>query len=451
MNDHPDHAGGAYREGLSALLSEHKTRRLRVVERAQVLDAAARAELPAAQLRDLEIAEAHLARTPTTKEELEAAEKLLDEYERLVDVVLSLVAGLHEQRAQGTDGRARRRRAAVVAAACLIVIAGGLVASGRHADQQVLARRREAFWAGCRANRECGWYGLCGRPPPSMRDDSLRCFATSDADCAASYNCAEKGLCHARDGVCQVLTDADCARSRGCLEEGECRADRGACRALVDADCTQQGRCVHGVFCTARDGKCVPTDESCSTSSRCTADGRCGAFGEHCEPRSVEDCKQSRACRSEGECGLLVRDHRFCVVSDEGCRGSELCENSGRCNPGRFPCQATDPKLCVGDEKKRPDTCLATSADDCARSAECATRGLCALGAGEHRGSCVASDAGCRATVECRRSGFCTARGPVCRAGTLEDCRRSERCKGPGTCTLGEGGICFLLRPWEKE
>ncbi len=254
-------------------------------------------------------------------------------------------------------------------------------------------RRQEAFWARCRNERECTWYGLCGAPPPSMRDDSLRCFATSDADCAASSACESKGACSARDGACQVLTDADCARSSVCLEEGECRADHGACRALADADCTRQGTCVHRVRCSARDGKCVPNDESCRASRECKDWGGCGAFGETCEPRSADDCTQSERCREEGACALLVRDHRFCVLSDEGCRRSPLCQHAGRCVPGRLPCYVAEPGPfgggpftnvpCVGDEKKRPETCVATSTEDCERSDECASEGRCALGVGK--------------------------------------------------------------------
>jgi hypothetical protein len=337
------------------------------------------------------------------------------------------------------------------AIACLVVVGGGFVGWRRHLDHQALVQREEAFWAGCRKNAECAWYGLCGRPPPSMRDNSLHCFATSDADCTASSNCAEKGACSARDGSCQVLSDADCARSRRCLEEGECRVDHGACRALADDDCKREGGCVHGVRCTARDGKCVPTDESCSARSWCKAEGRCGAFGEYCEPRTVDDCKQSNACREEGACALLIRDHRFCVESDEGCRGSEMCKNAGRCAPGRLPCRAEDPTLCAGEDKKGPDTCVAASPEDCARSKQCATRGFCALGAGEDRGRCVASDAGCRAMPECRRFGLCSARGRDCRASTLQDCRRSERCRGPGICILGSDGMCYLRRPGSLE
>src|ERR1700679_317928 len=138
-----DVQSGAYREVIQALLDVYDARCRRVAERAAALDAAARAELLPAQAHDLAAAEAQIARSPSTREELEAAEGVLDGYEKQVDVALAVVAELHDKRAAAARERRRRRRHVVMAAVALGTVGVGLLAWGRYADREAAAHRQE--------------------------------------------------------------------------------------------------------------------------------------------------------------------------------------------------------------------------------------------------------------------------------------------------------------------
>jgi hypothetical protein len=119
-------------------------------------------------------------------------------------------------------------------------------------------------------------------------------------------------------------------------------------------------------------------------------------------------------------------------VSEAGCRASRICRDDGKCSA-------------VGD------VCEPATARDCTESANCKKYGLCAFvphecpngrlcPANPAAGTCVGSEVGCRASIDCRERGRCAAEGRGCIA-TAGDCRRSARCAGSGECVL-RAGMC---------
>ena len=395
---------GAYREGIQALLDEHETRLRRVTERASTLDGKARAGLLRAQVRELDAAEARLAQSPSTREELETAEGVLDAYERQVDVAVAVIAELRDQRARDAEGRRGHRRHAVLTAACLAVTVAGLAGWGLYADHQATARREErrrnAHFAGCRQRPECKQRGLCSAPPREKWGSMVNCIAAMDDDCMDSADCHQHGQCSAVDGACRVVTVTNCRGSEDCHERGECSPVDGTCRVVSDADC--------------RDWEL------------CWQHGRCSADHGVCRVLTPADCARSKGCKEQGKCA--PRDGK-CVISDEGCRATEGCKHLGACSAVGSVCGPRTP-------------------EECAASVACKVTGKCALGDGPTR-VCITSAAGCRASSWCREGGQCTPSDGQCVVGSNADCLSSANCKKWGNCTRRDAGFMFMCGPRE--
>jgi hypothetical protein len=339
-----DIQGGAYREGIQALLDVYDARCRRVAERAAALDAAARAELLPAQAHDLAAAEAQIARSPSTREELEAAEGVLDGYEKQVDVALAVVAELHDKRAAAARERRRRRRHVVMAAVALGTVGVGLLAWGRYADREAVAHRQEVQSAACRHRPACATSGLCGAPLRETRGTTLDCIASSDADCTASAECKSHGTCTEDNGACRALTREDCKSSDGCRVRGECSPDQGVCRRLVSADCAQTELCLREGKCGIDRGNCrALTNEGCAGSTGCRERGACSASYGECRALTDADCKRSRGCAEHGAC--TARDE-ICTLTNEECGVRPECKINGRCFGDGTTCSATDPFDC---------------------------------------------------------------------------------------------------------
>ena len=71
--------------------------------------------------------------------------------------------------------------------------------------------------------------------------------------------CATWGRCAIdATGACAVGTDADCRASFGCAESGLCVSGVQACAATLEADCLAARICRQGGSCYAWDGRCAP-------------------------------------------------------------------------------------------------------------------------------------------------------------------------------------------------
>jgi hypothetical protein len=390
---------GAYRDGIQALLDAHEARLRRVEGRARALTPESRRALLPEVARDLEATEAHLRTLPKNRDELDAAQAVLDAYERQVELALSLIAELHDAKEAEARRLRRSRRGTVLATGGLAVAVAIFVGFGLHADQQAAVRReerrREAHFAGCPDRPECKERGLCSPPPRARWGTTLDCIADADEDCVHSRECKQQGRCSAVDGVCRVVTASDCQRSKNCIEHGECTPVDGVCRVVSDADCRWQ--------------------ELCYRYGRCSADqGVCRAL-------KPADCARSYHCKDQGEC--VPQDGR-CAVSDEGCRATEDCKLIGAC-------------AAVGGG------CAPARREDCVQSEICKDQGRCALSEGPPP-VCVPSTAGCRASQDCRLGGECTATPGGCVVGSAADCRSSEACRKVGACTPQKKGYLVV-------
>jgi hypothetical protein len=131
-------------------------------------------------------------------------------------------------------------------------------------------------------------------------------------------------------------------------------------------------------------------------------------------------CRDSEAdCKAFGRCSGTLGDCK--ASSDEDCRKSAVCAQSGWC--------VAKEGQCVLPEDGGGDRC---QTQRCREYGECTPRGsLCVIG----------SDADCAGAGICRRGGQCTARGGKCVIGSQQDCAKSERCTRFGFCRY-ENGTC---------
>ena len=126
--------------------------------------------------------------------------------------------------------------------------------------------------------------------------------------------------------------------------------------------------------------------------------------------------------------GLVVPSTGCSRDRDKNCREAEPCTKYGRCSKTtEFGAMA----------------CAATSDEQCAKSTvKCKEFGQCAAGP---KGECIAkTEAHCRKSDKCRIEGLCSLKDTYCIAMRRSDCRKSENCRLPGrnACTLGDGS-CY--------
>ncbi len=210
-------------------------------------------------------------------------------------------------------------------------------------------------------------------------------------DCGAP--CAADGLCLAWRATCLPSTDAGCAASELCRERGGCARIGTRCGPASDAHCARTSRCRERGECgAAGPGRCAAREpEHCADSDGCRDDGLCSVLDGRCRRVSNEDCRRSRSCREAGLCAADRRADHGCVARyRKDCRASERCRTDGLCAPagGR---------------------CVARTNADCRRSEECARAGLCTATRGyDDGGSCVVgSHHDCRRSAHCQVDGRC--------------------------------------------
>ncbi|MFT6397192.1 MAG: hypothetical protein ACJAYU_001938 [Bradymonadia bacterium] len=122
------------------------------------------------------------------------------------------------------------------------------------------------------------------------------CWADSEDDCAASFECRTVGRCHAQGGVCLPKSDADCQESLGSEVEGACAMESvmgftHECRAALDdsSGCQASWACEHH-------DRCQPTRPADCRYGSCAAPGQFG------EPRCTFAAAVIPACAADGRC-----------------------------------------------------------------------------------------------------------------------------------------------------
>jgi hypothetical protein len=144
----------------------------------------------------------------------------------------------------------------------------------------------------------------------------VSCGATKPEHCKASTLCQRFGQCSLQGNACVVASDADCAGSAECSDRGRCK------KSQRDAVCTPEG-----------DAACASAKE-CASHGHCTAQRGSTGEVEACGPKDAAACKASPACKSEGLCSAVPtgRGYALCMpASDADCAASEACKADGRC------------------------------------------------------------------------------------------------------------------------
>jgi hypothetical protein len=173
----------------------------------------------------------------------------------------------------------------------------------------------------------CRTVGECRVRTERAGDGAYRCYAGSDAECAASEACAREGRCSVtEDGACvrpEEVASHACAMSATCRVWGGCHPREGFCEPQLADDCLRslecrtQGRCEldadrHGCF--ASPAACAGTT-GCEIEGLCTYEELPLGFGGQCRLGASGSCAGTLACRLDGRCA--ARPLQGCR---EGCR-----------------------------------------------------------------------------------------------------------------------------------
>lgn len=215
--------------------------------------------------------------------------------------------------------------------------------------------------------------------------------------------------------------------------------------------CGAAAECASAGLCGAvwRGGALVcgaSQDAHCAASAVCPQENRCRAVDGECRP---SDCTAS--CAANGRCAPAGTT---CVAtSDQDCERSAACrerglctERHGRCTltaDGKADCSRSAACKSHGHCTSTPRGCLAVTHSDCAGSDDCAVRGRCAP---DGQGLCRAlADANCKDSEVCRRFGFCTAVAGGCALDRQDTCGALTECDYRGKCAK-RGDSCVPTR-----
>lgn len=128
-----------------------------------------------------------------------------------------------------------------------------------------------------------------------------------------------------------------------------------------------------------------------------------------------KSCTESPACKWKGQCCAKSLASVECVArSEDDCRKSFDCETGGVCG-------------------LRGETCAALTDADCEQSWACSGGGRCSA----RNGICIAtSDEVCKGISSCKLDGYCSALNGECQPTSDADCAASTNCKKLGKCVM---------------
>ncbi len=247
----------------------------------------------------------------------------------------------------------------------------------------------------CRQSDECKWMGSCAYL-------GGECVATSNAHCRRSLDCKHSGRCKFDLSTRQcVVTQAKCRRSTGCKRYGHCTTTHyrsggrdhhyspadAVCAAMSDRDCKGSLACKYDGLCAYGERGCqASTRKDCLRSDVCKNDGRCTPHKGLCIAGNDADCRRSRACKTDKHCTFL-----------KGYRIDEFDRVCGIAVPQPAPRnQRIRQAILLRHLRPGRSNC----------SDMCKSQGRCTL-AGRYRNCIATSDADCRKSDACKRSGYC--------------------------------------------
>ena len=246
---------------------------------------ALRSFLPRRLRRDLARLERLSAQPVTHARDIEGAERTLAEYEECLEIAIAFSDHVARERFARSREQRRWLRGMTTGALCLASLALLYSYLSERGQKEIV----------CSTCFPPEIYGAPAGNGP----------ATSDDDCARSFECMEHGACSLGErGWCHPASDADCEQSRMCTDWGECSLVDGRCgRSSAGNPCGLSGECVqHGRCATGPDGCYANNDQDCGGSWDCQLDGLCQFAGGQCAAETDGDCAASRACKQEGRC-----------------------------------------------------------------------------------------------------------------------------------------------------
>ncbi len=195
------------------------------------------------------------------------------------------------------------------------------------------------------------------------------------------------------------------------------------------------------------------SDDMCRASEHCKESGQCSEHAGSCVARTPEDCRDARSCVEFGQCSPA---EGFCrALTAEDCRYTSGCDRYGSCFPWEGYCKEVSTESCraqpacarYGRCGVLGGSCAATAPEHCSTMDDCLEHGRCSPVAGECK---AASDTDCQSSRRCREHGQCSLVDGACVAKLDSDCRASARCAKASECRA-EGGECVADAPSCRE
>jgi hypothetical protein len=141
----------------------------------------------------------------------------------------------------------------------------------------------DALETNCKQTGGCNAVAV-GDPP------QCRCVPLTDEECLQSNACARFGSCGVLNSNCLPVSRLGCDKDQ-CLKHGLCTADGALCSS-TEASCAASQDCLNRGEChsCAAVGNCLAMNSVPKTSYA------------YCEATSDEDCKKSKDCTDNGRC-----------------------------------------------------------------------------------------------------------------------------------------------------
>lgn len=208
-------------------------------------------------------------------ESLLGTEHNLEAYEAKLRDALDLIRQMQGERGRRQSAfRRKGRKALLVATVVALLLVGGAVFVTRELGTKAAA---------CDGGPSCVQSGLCGATVTLKGSPGVVCAPRSDADCAASKDCAQSGRCRMVGEACGATSDADCATLDLCRSHGFCSEVNGSCAPAKVQDCRPTPGCTERGLCTPLDGVCkAGSDADCRQSELCQKSRACVEVAGEC-------------------------------------------------------------------------------------------------------------------------------------------------------------------------
>jgi hypothetical protein len=218
------------------------------------------------------------------------------------------------------------------------------------------------------------------------------CESGTPADCSASDDMCNIGVCDPTDGTCGAMPRTDgtvCEDGSLCTGAGVCTA--GVCGGAIPTDCSAMSDMCNVGACDAATGACVAmpvaAGTACSDGNLCTTGEVCSAGA--CGGGVAPDCSGSADMCNTGACdpgtgACIAVPVAGGTACDDGvaCTTADVC-TAGVCGGTTLDCSSLTSACSVGSCSAATGACVATPRPDgttCDDALSCSPASACRAG-----------------------------------------------------------------------